>query len=115
MLQANGGGAVLNVLSVLSWLTLPGLAPYSASKAAAWALSNGLRAELKAKGTQVTSLHVGYMDTDMTRGLDAPKSAPADIARLALQGVEAGAIEVLADDISRQVKHSLSTATPAYA
>ncbi len=115
VLQANGGGAVLNVLSVLSWLTLPGLAPYSASKAAAWALSNGLRAELKAQGTQVTSLHVGYMDTDMTRGLDAPKSAPADIARLALQGVEAGAIEVLADDISRQVKHSLSTATPAYA
>lgn len=115
VLQANGGGAVLNVLSVLSWLTLPGLAPYSASKSAAWALSNGLRAELKAQGTQVTSLHVGYMDTDMTRGLDAPKSAPADVARQALQGVEAGAIEVLADDISRQVKQSLSGATPAYA
>ncbi|MFG6463750.1 SDR family oxidoreductase [Roseateles sp. DXS20W] len=115
VLQANGGGAVLNVLSVLSWLTLPGLAPYSASKSAAWALSNGLRAELKAQGTQVTSLHVGYMDTDMTRGLDAPKSAPADVARLALQGVEAGAIEVLADDISRQVKQSLSGAAPAYA
>lgn len=115
LLQANGGGAVLNVLSVLSWLTLPGLTPYSASKSAAWALSNGLRAELKAQGTQVTSLHVGYMDTDMTRGLDAPKSAPADVARLALQGVADGAIEVLADDISRQVKHSLSTAAPAYA
>lgn len=115
VLQANGGGAVLNVLSVLSWLTLPGLTPYSASKSAAWALSNGLRAELKAQGTQVTSLHVGYMDTDMTRGLDAPKSAPADVARLALQGVEAGAFEVLADDVSRQVKQSLSGATPAYA
>ena len=76
-LKANGGGAVLNVLSVLSWVTLPGLTPYSASKAAAWALSNGLRQELKAQGTQLTSLHVGYMDTDMTRGLDAPKSAPA--------------------------------------
>ncbi len=115
VLQANGGGAVLNVLSVLSWLTLPGLAPYSASKAAAWALSNGLRAELKAQGTQVTSLHVGYMDTDMTRGLDAPKSAPADVARLALQSVESGAFEVLADDVSRQVKQSLASATPAYA
>lgn len=115
VLQANGGGAVLNVLSVLSWLTLPGLTPYSASKSAAWALSNGLRAELKAQDTQVTSLHVGYMDTDMTRGLDAPKSAPADVARLALQGVEAGAFEVLADDVSRQVKQSLSGATPAYA
>lgn len=115
VLQANGGGAVLNVLSVLSWLTLPGLTPYSASKSAAWALSNGLRAELKAQGTQVTSLHVGYMDTDMTRGLDAPKSAPADVAHLALQGVEAAAFEVLADDVSRQVKQSLSGATPAYA
>lgn len=115
VLQANGGGAVLNVLSVLSWVTLPGVATYSASKAAAWSLSNGLRHELKAQGTQVTSLHVGYMDTDMTRGMDAPKATPADVARLALQGVEAGAIEVLADELSRQVKHSLSTATPAYA
>ena len=115
VLQANGGGAVLNVLSVLSWLSLPGAATYSASKAAAWALSNGLRQELKALGTQVTSLHVGYMDTDMTRGLDAPKAAPADIARLALEGIEAGAFEVLADDISRQVKQSLSTPEPAYA
>jgi NAD(P)-dependent dehydrogenase (short-subunit alcohol dehydrogenase family) len=115
VLRANGGGAVLNVLSVLSWLTLPGAATYSASKAAAWALSNGLRQEFKAQGTQVTSLHVGFMDTDMTRGLDAPKSTPADVARLALQGVEAGAFEVLADDVSRQVKQSLSTAAPAYA
>jgi len=114
-LQANGGGAVLNVLSVLSWLTLPGTAGYSASKAAAWALSNGLRAELKAQGTHVTSLHVGPMDTDMAHGVDTPKSAPADVARLALEGVETGAFEVLADDISRQVKQSLSTPAPAYA
>lgn len=114
-LQANGGGALLNVLSVLSWVTLPGVATYSASKAAAWSLSNGLRNELKAQGTQVTSLHVGYMDTDMTRGLDAPKASPAEVARLALQGVEAGAFEVLADDLSRQVKLSLSSASPAYA
>ncbi len=115
VLKANGGGAVLNVLSVLSWVTLPGLTPYSASKAAAWALSNGLRQELKAQGTQLTSLHVGYMDTDMTRGLEAPKSLPAEVARLALEGIEAGAFEVLADDVSRQVKQSLSTPAPAYA
>jgi len=115
VLQANGGGAVLNVLSVLSWLTIPGVATYSASKAAAWSLSNGLRNELRAQGTQVTSLHVAYMDTDMTRGLDAPKAAPLDVARLALQGVEAGLPEVLADDTTRHVKQSLSSATPAYA
>ena len=63
----------------------------------------------------MTSLHVGYMDTDMTRGLDAPKALPADVARMALEGVEAGAFEVLADELSRQVKQSLSTPAPAYA
>lgn len=115
VLKANGGGAVLNVLSVLSWLTIPGAATYSASKAAAWSLSNGLRNELRAQGTQVSSLHVAYMDTDMTRGLDAPKAAPLDVASLALQGVEAGLAEVLADDTTRHVKQSLSSATPAYA
>lgn len=115
VLQANGGGAVLNVLSVLSWVTIPALATYSASKAAAWSLSNGLRNELRAQGTQVTSLHVAYMDTDMTRGLDAPKAAPLDVAHLALQGVQAGLAEVLADDTTRHVKQSLSSATPAYA
>lgn len=115
VLKANGGGAVLNVLSVLSWVTLPGLVPYSASKAAAWALSNGLRAELREQGTQVTSLHVGYMDTDMTRGVEGPKSSPAEVASFALAELQAGAFEVLADDISRQVKQSLSTTAPAYA
>ena len=115
VLAANGGGAVLNVLSALSWVSLPGSATYSASKAAAWALSNGLRQELRAQGTQVTSLHVGYMDTDMVRGVAAPKASPADVARQALQALAAGDFEVLADEISRQVKQSLSTARPAYA
>lgn len=115
ILKANGGGAIVNVLSVLSWLSFPSVSTYSVSKSAAWALSNGLRQELRGQGTQVTSLHVGYMDTDMTRGLDAPKSSPADVARLTLEGVEAGAFEVLADEVSRQVKASLSTSTPAYA
>lgn len=115
VLAAHGGGAVLNVLSALSWATLPGSATYSASKAAAWALSNGLRQELRAQGTQVTSLHVGYMDTDMVRGVAGPKASPADVARQALQGLAAGDFEVLADEISRQVKQSLSTARPAYA
>lgn len=115
VLKANGGGAIVNVLSALAWATFPSVATYSTSKAAAWSLSNGLRNELRAQGTQVTSLHVGYMDTDMTDGIDAPKSAPADVARVALEGVEAGLFEVLADDVSRGVKASLSSATPAYA
>ncbi len=114
VLRANGGGAVLNVLSALTWVSLPGTAGYSASKAAAWAVSNALRGELRDQGTQVTSLHVGYMDTDMTRGIDAPKSSPDAVAQAALAALQDGAAEVLADDISRQVKASLSSATPAY-
>jgi len=115
VLKANGGGAIVNVLSALAWVSFPSVATYSASKSAAWSLTNGLRNELRAQGTQVVALHVGYMDTDMTRGLDAPKSSPDDVARVTLEGVEAGAFEVLADDISKQIKQSLSMPTPAYA
>lgn len=99
---------VLNVLSVLSWLNLPAIGAYSAAKAAAWSLTNGLRQELADQGTRVAALHVGYMDTDMTRGLDSPKSDPADIARLALDGIEANLTEIVADDISRSVLGGLS-------
>jgi NAD(P)-dependent dehydrogenase (short-subunit alcohol dehydrogenase family) len=108
VLAANGGGGVLNVLSVLSWISFPGSGAYCAAKSAEWSLSNALRVELAAQGTTLTALHVGYMDTDMTAGVEAPKSDPADIARLALDGVEAGEFEVLADDTSRGVKSALA-------
>jgi NAD(P)-dependent dehydrogenase (short-subunit alcohol dehydrogenase family) len=107
-LAAGGGGAVLNVLSVLSWFTSPGNSAYSAAKSAEWSLTNALRQELAAQGTQVTALHVGYMDTDMARHITSPKSDPAVIARLALDGLEAGRPEVVADDISRRVQSELS-------
>lgn len=108
VLSQNGGGAILNVLSVLSWLAPPGSTTYGASKAAAWALTNGLRAELGPRGTQVTAVHVGYIDTDMVRGLDVPKVPAEEVARLALEGVEAGADEVLVDQLTRTVKDGLS-------
>ena len=114
VLAAQGGGAIVNVLSVLSWLSLPGATPYSVSKAAAWSLSNGLRIELQAQGTQLTSLHVGFMDTDMTAGISVPKSSPDTVARLTLDAVEAGLPEVLADEVSLRVKQSLSTPQAAY-
>jgi NAD(P)-dependent dehydrogenase (short-subunit alcohol dehydrogenase family) len=108
ILARNDGGAILNILSVLSWVTLPRTATYSASKAAAWALTNALRSELTPQKIQVTALHVAFIDTDMAHALPVPKLAPEEVARLALDGVEAGAEEVLADDISRQVKSGLS-------
>lgn len=115
VLAANGGGAIVNVLSALSWLSLAGAATYSASKSAAWSLSNGLREALRAQGTQVTSLHVAFMETDMTEGIPGQKASPDDVARQTLAGVEAGQFEVLADDVTRHVKKSLSTDAPAYA
>jgi NAD(P)-dependent dehydrogenase (short-subunit alcohol dehydrogenase family) len=106
VIERNGGGHLLNVHSVLSWLALGG--SYSASKAALWSQSNSLRLELEPRGTTVTGLHVGYVDTDLAAGVDAPKSDPRDVAALALDGIQTGAYEVLADDISRQVKAGLA-------
>ena len=114
VLAANGGGAMLNVLSIASWINRPLLGAYGATKSAAWALTNGLRHELRAQGTQVTALHMGFVDTALTRAIDAPKSAPEIIVRLALDGLEGGAGEVLADEATRQVKQSLSGTSAAY-
>lgn len=111
VLAANGGGAVLNVLSVASWINSPMLGGYGTTKAAAWALTNGLRLELAPQKTQVTALHVGFIDTDLTRALEVPKTPPELVVQRAFDGLEAGDAEVLADDITRAVKQGLS-ATP---
>jgi short-subunit dehydrogenase len=96
------------VLSVLSWLSLPALSGYCASKSAAWSMTNAVRAELADRGIVVMALHVGLMDTDMAAGQDGPKSNPADVATLAVDGIAAGAYEVLADDVSRGVQSGLA-------
>ncbi|MDP9894320.1 NAD(P)-dependent dehydrogenase (short-subunit alcohol dehydrogenase family) [Variovorax boronicumulans] len=106
-LAANGGGGLLNVLSVSSWVNGGDLAAYSASKSAAWSLTNALRSELAPQKTQVLGLHMAYVDTDMTSSFDVPKTSPEDIVRRALDGLEAGQDEVLADEITQQVKRGL--------
>jgi NAD(P)-dependent dehydrogenase (short-subunit alcohol dehydrogenase family) len=108
-LAAQQRSAVLNVLSVLSWVSFPGSGAYCAAKSAEWSLTNALRQELAPQGTRVSSLHVGYMDTDMTRRISAPKSNPADIAKIAIDGVAAGDAEIIADEVSRQVLAGLSS------
>lgn len=109
ILQRNGGGAIVNVLSVGSWVNSPELSLYAASKSAAWGFTNGLRTALREQGTQVLGLHVGFMETDMTDGFEAPKVQPQDVAIQTLAGVEDGLDEVLADDITRIVKQGLAT------
>lgn len=115
VLKANGGGAIINILSVASWIARPVLAPYAASKSAAWSFTNALRLELLEQGTQVMGLHVGFMDTDMTVDIDFPKVSPVDVAKATLDGLEAGAYEVLADEITRAVKNGLVAEPAIYA
>jgi NAD(P)-dependent dehydrogenase (short-subunit alcohol dehydrogenase family) len=107
LLAANGGGAIVNMLSVASFYTNPFTASYGASKAAAWSLTNGVRTELHHQGTLVVAVHAAFIDTDMAAGIDAPKISPESVARQALDAVEAGQVEVLADERSRSVKESL--------
>jgi NAD(P)-dependent dehydrogenase (short-subunit alcohol dehydrogenase family) len=114
VLAANGGGALLNVLSVASWINSGLIAGYGASKAAAWSLTNSLRNELAAQGTQVLALHMGFVDTDMARAIDAPKTSAEEIVRRALDGLGAGVSEVLADERARQVKQGLVAPVPIY-
>jgi len=107
-LAESDASAVLNVLSALSWVSFPGVGAYCAAKSAEWSLTNALRQELASQKTLVSALHVGYMDTDMARDVTDVKSDPADIARLALDGVESGEAEIVADAVSEMVRAALA-------
>ncbi len=100
-------GTLLNVLSALSWLGI-GEGAYSASKAALWQATNTQRIKLAPDDVHVASLHLGYADTPLAKGVDAPKLDPADVVRSAYDGLEAGAYEILADELSGQVKAALA-------
>ncbi|GAA4960708.1 NAD(P)-dependent dehydrogenase (short-subunit alcohol dehydrogenase family) [Nonomuraea thailandensis] len=108
VLAAGGGGAIVNVLSALSWFAYDGANAYAAAKAAAWNLTNGVRLELRGQGTLVTGVHLGAAATDMMAGYEGDLLDPADVARAALDGVEAGSYEVVVDAWSAHVKASLS-------
>jgi NAD(P)-dependent dehydrogenase (short-subunit alcohol dehydrogenase family) len=108
VLDRNGGGAFVNVLSVFSWVATPLLTTYSASKAAAWAFTNAARIELRRQGTHVVGVHPGPVDTDMTAAIDVEKIPPATVATSALDAVEADQPEAVVDDFSRAIKAGLS-------
>jgi NAD(P)-dependent dehydrogenase (short-subunit alcohol dehydrogenase family) len=76
-------------------------------------LTNALRVQLADQNIRVSGFHVGYMDTDMTARVTSEKSDPADIARIAVDGIAAGADEILADNASRQAQAALAVGVPA--
>ena len=108
VLRDNGGGALVNVLSVLSFISMPQGATYSASKAAAWSLTNALRIELRHQGTLVVAVHAGFIDTDMAAAVNAEKISPQSVAQQIVSALKANAEEVLADPTSEMVKAALA-------
>jgi NAD(P)-dependent dehydrogenase (short-subunit alcohol dehydrogenase family) len=113
VLAGNGGGAILNVLSRMSWLSYDGANSYAVAKAAEWSLTNGVRLELARQGTLVSGVLLSATDTDMMAGWDIPKNDPADVVRQALDGIEAGQLEIVADEDTARAKADLS-AGPAH-
>ncbi|GAB3831337.1 hypothetical protein GCM10027610_021310 [Dactylosporangium cerinum] len=105
VLARNGGGAIVNLLSVLSWVTFPDATSYSAAKAAQWSLTNGVRAK---QGTQVTAVHLGAADTDMMTRWEIPKLDPAFVATAVVDGVACGDLEILVDDATTGAKAALA-------
>lgn len=99
-------GVVVNVASVLSWLAIGG--SYSVSKAALWSATDSMRLQLGPHGVQVVGVYMGYVDTDMAAGIEAAKTSPRDIVAQVLDGIEAGASEILADDLARAVRSGLN-------
>lgn len=107
IIEKNGGGTILNILSVLSWFSV-GETAYPAAKSAEWNMTNTLRMALAPKNIRVSGLHVAFMDTDMTANVKAPKASPADIASIAIDGIATDSYEIVADDWSRKLQHDFS-------
>jgi NAD(P)-dependent dehydrogenase (short-subunit alcohol dehydrogenase family) len=107
VLKANGGGAIINMLSVVSRVNIPALGTYCASKAAAWSLTQAARAELAKQGTLVVGIFPGAVDTDMAKGIDMPKLDPNDVASIALKAVESGTEDVNVGDMAQGVAAGL--------
>ena len=114
ILSTKPNAAIINVLSDIVWLPRPILSPYAASKAAAWSFTNQLRFHLRERGVQVLGLHVGFVDTDLTNGIDVPKASPDDVVRQTYDALAAGKSEVMADKGTAVLKSTLAAEEPGY-
>jgi 2-keto-3-deoxy-L-rhamnonate aldolase RhmA/NAD(P)-dependent dehydrogenase (short-subunit alcohol dehydrogenase family) len=108
VLKANGGGAIVNMLSILSHVNLPLMGSLCASKAALLSLTQAVRAELKAQGTHVMGVLPGAVDTDMTAGVNVPKIQPAYVAVAIVDGLRRHADEIYPGDMAAGVAFGLS-------
>lgn len=108
ILAAGGGGALVNVLSAASWWAIETAPGYSASKAAQWSLTNALRQGLRKQGTLVVGVHCGFVDTDLSASVDAPKIGADEVAEHTMRALENDADEVLVDDFSRRSRAALT-------
>jgi NAD(P)-dependent dehydrogenase (short-subunit alcohol dehydrogenase family) len=109
VLARNGGGAIANMLSVVSWFVYPFNATYCASKHAALALTEGVRMQLRAQGTQVVAVYAGFIDTDMAAGVDRQKTPPLQVAERTLAGIRDGLNDVHADERSEAIWQAVRT------
>jgi NAD(P)-dependent dehydrogenase (short-subunit alcohol dehydrogenase family) len=107
VLGRNGGGVLVNMLSIVSFFNVPAMGSFCPTKAAQWSLTNGVRIELRLQGTLVIAAHSGFIDTRLAEGFDVPKHSPGDVAAQILEAVELGREEVLVDERTRAMKASL--------
>lgn len=103
VIERNRGGAMVNVLTLVALASMPGLAVYNASKAAAWSMTQSLRASLAGKGVAVHGVFPGAVDTDMLAGVEMPKTSPADVARAVVAGLAEGREDIFPDPMSTQL------------
>jgi NAD(P)-dependent dehydrogenase (short-subunit alcohol dehydrogenase family) len=109
VLAANAGGAIVNMLSVVSWYVYPFNATYCASKYAALAITNALRIQLKAQGTHVMGVYAGFIDTDMTAHVNGAKTSPKQVAERTLEGLRMNLHHVHADEAAAQLWEALKS------
>jgi len=102
-IERNGGGAIVNILTLVALASMPGLAVYNASKAAAWSMTQSLRAGLSGRNIAVHGVFPGAVDTDMLAGVEMPKTSAAEVARVVVEGVEAGREDIFPDPMSQEV------------
>jgi NAD(P)-dependent dehydrogenase (short-subunit alcohol dehydrogenase family) len=103
VLEQNGGGAIVNLLTLVALASMPGLAAYNASKAAAWSMTQSLRASVADRKIAVYGVFPGAVDTDMLAGVEMAKTSPADIVTAVLQGIETEQEDIFPDPMSTQL------------